>query len=153
MPKKIIRVTEDELHNIVSEATKNAIKEEHLLLEMARVGYMGKKGEFEVYVRTDDSGHTPHFHLRDSATQGKEFETCVELRTNKYFLHGGYTDTLNSSQRKCLADFMEALNQYFGNNYGATIYAWNTNNSAEKIELEKDENGNIIMPNYRTITQ
>lgn len=45
-----------------------------------------------------------------------------------YFLHGGCTDTLNSSQRKCLAEFMEAPKEYFGNNYGATVYAWNSNN-------------------------
>ena len=151
MAKKIIRITEEDLHKIVNDATQNVLEESHLLFEMARVGYMGRRGEFEVYVRTDDPGHIPHFHLRDSATQGREFETCIELKTNKYFIHGGYTDTLNSSQRKCLAEFMEAPNQYFGNNYGATVYAWNTNNSTEHIEIVKDVRGDIIMPDYRTI--
>ena len=151
MAKKVIRLTEEELHEMVKDSTKKILEDSGMLLEMARVGYMGKKGEFEVYVRTDDPGNIPHFHLRDSATQGREFETCIELKKNKYFLHGGYTGVLNSSQRKCLADFMESPNQFFGNNYGATVYAWNTNNSSENIEIEKDGHGAIIMPDYRTI--
>ena len=145
---KINKIIREEINKVVNETTND---HREPLLEMARVGYMGKRGEYEVYVRTDDPGHVPHFHLRDSATQGKNFETCIELKNNRYFLHGGYTDTLNSSQRKCLADFMEAPNEYFGNNYVATVYAWNINNSTENIKIKKDEHGRIIMPDYRTI--
>jgi len=136
---------------IVTETIKRVLEEKEMLNEMARVGYMGKKNEFEIYVRTDDPCHIPHFHLRDSSTQGKIFETCIELKTNKYFHHGQYKDVLNSSQRKSLATFMEAENEYFPNNYMATIYAWNTNNSSEKVTPVKDDEGNVIIPNYRNI--
>ena len=151
MEQEIIKITEEEIKDVVLEATHLVLEKRELLNEMARVGYMGKKNEFEIYVRTDDPGHIPHFHLRDSSTQGQVFETCVELKSNKYFHHGSYDDVLNSSQRKELAKFMESPNEYFPNNYMATVYAWNSNNSCEKVVPNKDDNGNVIIPNYRNI--
>lgn len=151
MEKERFEITGDDLKEMVKETTQRVLEKRELLNEMARVGYMGKKNEFEIYVRTDDPGRVPHFHLRDSSTQGGNFETCVELKTNKYFHHGPYNDVLNSSQRKELAKFMESPNEYFQNNYMATIYAWNSNNSSEKIVPIKDDNGNIIVPDYRVL--
>ena len=151
MKKKVIKLNEEGLTKIVEKSVKQLLERRELLDEMARVGYMGKKKEFEIYVRTDDPGRIPHFHVRDSSTQGKEFEACVELKTNRYFSHGKYNDKLNTSQRKQLAQFMESPNEYFPNNYMATIYAWNTNNSSEKVEPAKDDEGNIIVPNYRIL--
>lgn len=151
MEKKIIKINEQDIRNVVEKSPKRILENRELLNEMARVGYMGPKEEFEIYVRTDDPGNIPHFHLRDSSTQGKTFETCIELKTNKYFHHGPYKDVLNTSQRKCLAAFMEAPNEYFPNNYMATIYAWNSNNSNVKLEPNKDNNGNVIIPDYRNI--
>lgn len=149
--KNIARVNEEELTNIVKKKVRQVLEKRQLLNEMARVGYMGKKNEFEIYVRTDDPGFVPHFHVRDSSTQGDEFETCIELKTNRYFFHGPYNDELNSSQRKELAKFMESPNEYFPNNYMATVYAWNSNNSSEKVEPLRDEEGNIIVPDYRIL--
>lgn len=106
MKKKVIKLNEEGLTKIVEKSVKQLLERRELLDEMARVGYMGEKKEFEIYVRTDDPGRIPHFHVRDSSTQGKEFEACVELKTNRYFSHGKYNDKLNTSQRKQLAQFM-----------------------------------------------
>lgn len=122
-----------------------------LLFEMARVGFIG--GSLEVYVRTDDGGNIPHVHIRDTNTQGEEFETCVQLEKNAYFLHGKYKDKMNTSQRKSFAEFMESPSKTkrYNTNYEFAIDMWNANNSNVNIEVQYDENGNPIIPNYRTI--
>lgn len=143
------------LDEIIDESIKQVITEKRsLLAEMARIGFIGKKGELEVYIRTNDPGNIPHFHVRDTSTMGTEFETCVRIQTNAFFLYGRYKDTLNSAERKALAEFMEApdVDGHFSSNYSATIYEWNKNNSNVKIQIQHDENGNEIIPNYRTIS-
>lgn len=123
----------------------------HLLIEMARVGYMTP--QYEVYVHTDDPGYIPHVHVRDVGTMGHTFETCVQLKTNAYFLHGRITDEMNSAMRNEFADFMEApcRNTKYGSNYEFAVDMWNANNSNENIFPETDENGDIKIPDYRTI--
>ena len=111
------------LDEIIDESIKQVITEKRsLLAEMARIGFIGKKGELEVYIRTNDPGNIPHFHVRDTSTMGTEFETCVRIQTNAYFLYGRYKDTLNSAERKALAEFMEApdVDGHFSSNYSAT---------------------------------
>ena len=140
--KKII-LTEEQFKNIIL----GVVGKEPLLEYYARIGFFGKKNELEVYIRTDDPGYIPHFHIRDTATQGKKFDACVELSTNKYFSHGCHTDTLNARQRKWLAEFMESKcnNPKWENNYEFAIDMWNANNSSMNIEY----NGTI--PDYRII--
>lgn len=121
------------------------------LLEMARVGFIN--GQFEVYVHTDDGGHTPHVHVRDKATRGCQFETCIELKRNWYFLHGKYKDMMSGDMAKEFAEFMESKssNPKYQNNYELSVDMWNLNNSKEEITPQYDNEGRIIMPNYRTI--
>lgn len=147
MKKQLIHLTEDELISIIKEGVSLALsKENGRLNEMARVGFFD---EYEVYVHTDDAGHIPHFHLRDSATQGRMFETCIELKTNKYFHHGAHQGVLNSGERKDLAEFMESMNTKLNmTNYKATCILWNMNNSKDNIEV----NDNMIIPNYRELS-
>lgn len=146
MEKEILHLTQNELVNTISEAISLALNRERKHLnEMARVGFCDT---YEVYVRTNDPGYIPHFHFRDAATQGEKFETCIQLRTNKYFHHGNYTATLNSKDRKTLANFMESINPSLNmTNYKATCILWNMNNSSDNIT---EEEMNVI-PDYRNI--
>lgn len=143
-----IILTENQF-NFLRKAIKDGDNEP--ILEFARVGFAGK---FEIYIMTNDPGSVPHFHIRDAATQGDEFETCIRIDTNQYFFHGKYKGVLNSKQRKDLAEFMEGpckLGKY-QNNYELAVDMWNLNNNSDVIIYPKmDENGNIIVPNYREI--
>lgn len=152
--KNKIILSESELRRLISDAVRDAINElKHPIVEMARVGYIGKKNDYEVYIHTNDMGNIPHFHLRDSATQGEDFETCVQLKDNKYFLHGRYVSVMNSSLRNSLANFMESESKVVKGktNYEIAVEAWNLNNSSENVELLYNEDGNVIIPNYREI--
>lgn len=135
-------LTEEQLKDIIL----GVVGKEPILEYYARVGFFGKNGELETYIRTDDAGFIPHFHIRDAATQGERLNTCIQISTNKYFLHGGYSDTLNTKQRKALAEFMESsCDEHFENNYEKVVYEWNSNNSSMNVVY----NGTI--PNYREI--
>lgn len=135
------------------DAIQQSHKQDDQFDEIARVGFIGEHNELEVFVRTDDTGSVPHFHVRDHETKGEIFEACVELFANRYFHHEHLSDVLSSSQRTLLAEFMESPNDYFPSNYEATIYAWNANNETRKVEVMKDERGNVIIPDYCSITE
>lgn len=178
---KIIRITEDDIRNIVKESISN-IMEKNVLLEnkgmdelklntiieesikkvignirsarldeMARVGFIN--GALEVYVWTDDAGKIPHVHVRDTNSNGDEFETCVKLQENDYFLHGHYTDTMNNKQRKEFDAFMRAKpsTPKYNTNYELAVEMWNLNNSDVMVTPPIDSEGNIIIPDYRNM--
>lgn len=130
------------------------INESKMLNEMARVGFMDNKAEYEVYVRTSDPGFIPHVHIWDSATHGQDFDCCIKLETNEYFPHGHHTSKMNGAMRKAFANFMEqpCRSPKYKNNYELAVEMWNLNNSSAYVQIREDENGNIIMPDYRTIT-
>ena len=121
------------------------------LNEIARVGYIN--GELEVYVWTDDPGNIPHVHIRDTNSKGMNFETCVKLDTNEYFLHGKHKDKFNAKQKKEFAEFMEAkpLKGPYKTNYELAVSMWELNNSNTEVNIKKDVLGNIIIPDYRKI--
>ena len=114
---------------------------------MARVGY---SGDLEVYVNTNDGGNIPHFHLRDPNNWDK-FHTCIKITSAEYFPHEGKEDTLNSTQRKELYEFMSgkvSLNKYkdkFDNNWELVCFLWDMNNS--NISIPDDAE----MPDYRKL--
>lgn len=59
--------------------------------EMARVGYFPYGTEkIEIYVRSDDPGKIPHFHVRKRGS----WETCIKFESAEYFLHGSYKKKL-----------------------------------------------------------
>ena len=143
MAKKIV-LTEEQLRDIIC----GVISDDSNLMEYARVGFVGDKGGLEVYVMTDDPGYIPHFHVRDYKTRGKEFDTCIEIQRNKYFIHGHHSGKLNAAQRKSLAEFMEGpcQNGKYGSNYELTVDMWNLNNSNANVEFDGE-----TIPDYRTI--
>lgn len=126
------------------ETNKNEI-----LQEIARIGFMTPK--LEVYIQTDDLGKIPHFHIRNLQ---ESFETCIEIKSNNYFLHGDYTGKLNNEEETILNAFVRSVpkdDDVFKTNYESIVYEWNKNNSKNKITIQKDKNGNAIIPNYITI--
>ena len=150
---KNIILNEDDLNRIVKESIVKVLDslESAMLDEMARVGFIN--GQYEVYVWTDDAGYIPHVHVRDANTKGKEFETCVMLEDNQYFLHGSYTDTMNSAMRKAFYNFMKSpcKNLKYQNNYELAVEMWNLNNSNKDVTPQYDEYGHIIVPDYRNM--
>ena len=142
----------DRLYSIIKDSIRRVITEKRQpLLEYARVGFMD--GVFEVYVHTDDGGNIPHVHVRDRATRGRKFETCVELKTNNYFLHGKYKSVMNNEMARQFAEFMEERpkNTKYQNNYELSVDMWNLNNSNEEVVPDYDEDGMIIVPDYRQL--
>lgn len=114
-----------------------------LLCEMARVGDLDNK--LEVYVRTDDAGNLPHFHIWDKASKGQEFHTCVQITKPEYFHHDGKEDVLNKSQRKSLVKFLMSKptkTKKFDTFWEAILTLWNMNNS--DMDVDEDQE----MPDY-----
>lgn len=110
------------------------------LFEMARIGFIG---DLEIYIRTDDPGHIPHFHIWDKETKGDKFHSCVRIDKAAYFFHEGKRDILNSRQRKELVRFLESpYKRYNITNWQYLVGEWNNNNST--IEIPDD----YPMPNY-----
>ena len=126
------------------------IQHEHIINEMARVGFMGN---MDVVVYTDDPGYIPHVHIIDSATRGKEFDACVMIEDNRYFTHGKHNSEFNSKLRKEFDDFMHQPCRIpqFKNNYEFAISMWNANNSNSTVIPKTDSNGETIIPDYSLI--
>lgn len=123
------------------------IENERLMLEMAQLGEIDNK--LIVYIRSNDAGNIPHFHIVDKRTLGKEFHTCVEIKTNKYFHHTGKEDVLNSKQRKNLNDFFKQKHKSTKlnlTNWEFCIVLWNMNNSNMNVpeDLEQPDYSEIF---------
>ena len=124
------------------------------IFDMARIGFI-ENDKLEVYVRTDDGENEPHFHIWDRSTRGKVLNTCVKIKTNEYFQHGGYQDTLNAAQRKALAVFMASKpkSSRYDTNYELVVDMWNLNNSSMDVDVKYDENGDVVIPDYTNISE
>ena len=152
MKNEIIELSKIDIMNIVEEAAKQKLHEREILNEMARVGYID--GQLEVYVKTNDGGNVPHVHIRDANTQGRLFETCVELARNKYYLHGYINDILNKKQCKAFNKFMHDeihTRTFNGTVYEFAVDMWNRNNSNTNIEVQYDTEDKPIIPDYTNI--
>ena len=152
MKNEIIELDKKDIMNMVEEAAKQVLHEREILNEMARVGYID--GQLEVYVKTNDGRNVPHVHIRDANTQGRLFETCVELARNKYFLHGNKNDILNKKQCKDFNKFMHDeihTRTYNGTMYEFAVDMWNSNNSNVNIEVQYDTEDKPIIPDYTNI--
>ena len=103
-----------------------------ILDEMAQIGHIG---EYQIYVRTNDPGKIPHFHIWDYETMGQKFHTCVQIKDAKYFHHTGKEGTLNSEERKELDSFLRQpfRTDKFSSNWELLIFEWNLNNSDTMI--------------------
>lgn len=131
----------------ISEASRR-LSGSRLVCEMARVGFFS---QYEVYVHTNDPGNEPHFHIRDKATQGDEFHTCIKIKEAMYFHHDGKEGILNAHMRKALDDFLRSppTKRYkktmFPTNWDKVVYEWNENNSTMAVDED------LGQPDYTTI--
>lgn len=124
----------------INEYIVGSLENEKLLLEMAQVGPLDNK--LIIYIRSNDAGNIPHFHIVDKQTLGKDFHTCVEIKTNKYFHHTGKEDILNSKQRKNLNDFFKQKHKSAKlnlTNWEYCLILWNDNNSNMNIPEDLEQ--------------
>lgn len=128
-------------------------EEGELLMEMAHVVDMS--GGLVVYVRSKElrGGNTPHFHVFDAASHGKDrrsgFHTCVEIRRPAYFFHEGKRDLLNASMRDELCAVLSAPHRRFTQytNWDFLINEWNQNNAVQvPIDTPMPDYHNIVVP-------
>lgn len=117
---------------------KATLKELTKLQEMAvRVGII-EKGDYLIYVNTDDSGNIPHFHCVDNNTGGQKFNTCIRIDKPEYFLHGYKIDTItNGRERKALDTFLRqpfSKPKFNGTNWEYIVMIWNMNNSSVEVD-------------------
>lgn len=114
---------------------------------IARVGFFGEEGKFEVYIMTDDECPKPHFHVRNifSGT-----DTSILLKSNSYCFHERRScRELSEEEQQLLADFMAGphKNPHYKNNYEYTYTMWNMNNQEDCIVKSTD-----AIPDYAHIT-
>lgn len=113
---------------------------ERFFFEMAQIG--GIDNNLIAYVRSNDPGNIPHFHIVDKTTLGSKFHTCVKIESAEYFHHTGKEGVLNSKQRKSLVNFLNSLTPLEISHWEFLLLTWNTNNSNKKLSMD------LPMPNY-----
>ena len=109
------------------------------LLEMALIGNVD---EYTISINTNDGGYIPHFHIKDSNSNGKKFHTCVKIEKPEYFHHTGKEGVLNSKLRKELVNFLQSETELGTTHWKYLVATWNKNNSNRKLPIE------IAMPDY-----
>ena len=90
-----------------------------------------------------DEGTLPHFHL---ISESDGFYSAIRLDVPEYFLHGKYSDTLNSSEKKALQKFLSKDAEYEDtSNWRFLRMAWNsTSNMKYLCKVE-------TIPDYRDL--
>lgn len=138
-----MKTLKDHIENVVEDIPRN---DERLMLEMAQIGKFDKN-KLTIYVRSDDAGNIPHFHIVDTPTLGARFHTCVEIKRNRYFHHTGKEDDLSLKQRKMLNMFLKEphRNKSFSN-WSWLLQLWNDGNNS-KMEVDELQD----QPDYTTI--
>lgn len=125
---------------------------ERELNEMACVGDLG---EFEIQVWRREGKNIPHVHVYNNEPDGKstKIDTCIQLERSAYFSHGGHTGTLNTEQREKFNDFMHKShkNGVFNSYYEFAVFLWNNMEDVRKVVMQRDSNGNVVIPDYTTI--
>lgn len=124
----------------------NLINEEYLI-EMARVGFIDKN-KLEIYVRTNDAGKIPHFHIWDTSTRGDKLHSCIKIEVPEYFPHEGKEDVLNAKQIKDLLKFLKTpplKTTRYDNNWQVLLDMWNLNNSDINVDT------NLEIPDYNLL--
>ena len=125
---------------------KRYIRSTEDIMCMARVGWVpcNEPKCIEVYIHTNDSGKTPHFHVRKYSSHNQfEWEVCIAFTEAKYFKHGKYTDELpDKGIAKDLDKMLRTVDKK--SKYGMTYWdialeEWNRNNSDVELPLDLEQ--------------
>jgi hypothetical protein len=120
-----------------------------VLKEMAKIGsidtQVGKTGNYEIWIYTNDPGNKPHFHI---INEQANFSSCIEILSANYFFHEGKEDTLNHKLKKSLVYFLQKENKKRKiTNWEFLCLSWDANNSQMELPDEIYDN----MPDYMTL--
>lgn len=141
-----------EINQLIKESVTEILEERKGRLdEMARVAEFGD--HYDILVYMDDMGKIPHVHVVDKATRGMDFDCCVQLLRPQYFQHGHHIDTMPTRMCKEFNNIMHQphRNPRFQNVYEYAADLWNNNNSDTYVQVQTDNEGNVIVPDYRHI--
>ena len=87
--------------------------------EVVALNLKSDLGIGKIYVYSNE-GNIPHFHIN-----GKGWKSCIKIYEPKYFIHGDYTQTFSSKQRKILNSYLHQRNNtYSGTNWEYISYVW-----------------------------
>ncbi|MGN0006894.1 MAG: hypothetical protein ACI35T_02225 [Alistipes sp.] len=112
------------------------------LLEMALIGNVD---EYTISINTNDGGYIPHFHIKDTNSNGNKFHTCIKIEKAEYFHHTGKENILNSKLRKELIKFLQSETELGITHWKYLVATWKKNNSNRKLPIE------IPMPDYTAL--
>jgi hypothetical protein len=117
-----------------------------ILKEMAKIGsidtQVGKTGNYEIWIYTNDPGNKPHFHIVNEQTG---FSSCILICQPEYFEHEGKEDKLNHVLKKSLTYFLKSNNKKRKiTNWEFLCMSWDSNNSTMELPEEIYDN----MPDY-----
>jgi hypothetical protein len=105
----------------------------------------------ELYVDTDDSGKTPHFHIRNyqsGTSKNYGFLTGIEFRKSAYFHQQSVEDVLNDKEKEALIELLNSVvDRPKFKEAGITMWdmcrlLWDWNNSGNELPEE------LEMPDY-----
>ena len=114
-------------------------EETQYLYEMAEVDRIELGGKlYIVDVFSDEGDYKPHFHLHPKGGRKKD-DIVIRIDVPEYFLHGSYSRTLNTKEKK---DLIAALNsEYDGESLWEAIRrGWN--------RLHRDKRVDVEIPDY-----
>ena len=114
------------------------------LVEMPSRGrfvHKGKIYELIVHYRENPVGY-PHFHMHAIGTSYDD-DICIRLDVAEYFIHGNHVETLNSTGRKKLYNYLQ---EEIGNSsltrWRILVSDWNE--AFRPVDIKE-------MPNYRRL--
>lgn len=108
------------------------------------VARSGGFDDYIVWVKTNDEGTVPLFHVWDAETAGEMIHICFQLETAGYFHLSGKEASFDSESKEALCRFLcsPSEDEPEKTNWQVLVIEWNRNNPARKVEK------GIPMPDY-----
>lgn len=109
---------------------------------IARVGFLPKHGNVEVYVWTNDPGLVPHMHVRAIGDSKYQWECCIRFDSAEYFDHGKYSDRLPSRVGRELDRMLRSIDPHSPHRdtyWQTAITEWNRNNSEYNLPYDLEQ--------------
>lgn len=99
-------------------------------MEGRNMSRVGRLGEYDVVVYSDDEVSIPHFHVIDSETKGGRFNVALRLNDLSICSHAVCNSHLDQELRAEILTFMDAKcsNAHYSSNYECAVSLWDDNN-------------------------